>query len=435
MSETSVVSSIVDLAEYGDFGNDCAASTVGTPSIGKSMSPKNDSESKVDEWMSDNAPGPSTWRESGPLESADSTTATLIQHAARTDIMSDSVSSDDSKLSETLRYADQIIETCMLQQGLPNRENATKVTFDNVPIQARRFNIIFAGQAGLGKTTTMHKIFTGWDNVLPPDTQNKSIPGVRTDCISLCGKYDVYDESKHTQVTAHAYDSPGYGDTLDSTKTNVDRLISFILSQRKVRYDNESRSWPAGAASDSLMHCCIYFVQPHRLNEVDLYVMEKLSKVVPIVCVIAKADTLNDTELQLQRDTVQQQLSNRGVFLFSLDDHIDDVEFPKCRGRMKNQLIAVVARDCNYAWGSLSCENDKHSDLSFLRDTLVWHNTFKLIDRAEKEYAKYRAAKMETTHMAMYCLAIPLIAILASLVVKAVQAYFCCYNDGNEPWK
>ena len=33
------------------------------------------------------------------------------------------------------------------------------------------------------------------------------------------GKYKMIENRTYTQITAYAYDSPGYSDTLDTTKT------------------------------------------------------------------------------------------------------------------------------------------------------------------------------------------------------------------------
>jgi septin family protein len=45
---------------------------------------------------------------------------------------------------------------------------------------------------------------------------------------------------------------------------------------------------------DTRIHCCLYFVNPtgHSLRPIDVIVMKKLSEVVNVVPVIAKADTL-----------------------------------------------------------------------------------------------------------------------------------------------
>lgn len=45
---------------------------------------------------------------------------------------------------------------------------------------------------------------------------------------------------------------------------------------------------------DTRIHCCLYFINPtgHSLRPIDVIVMKKLSEVVNVVPVIAKADSL-----------------------------------------------------------------------------------------------------------------------------------------------
>lgn len=50
---------------------------------------------------------------------------------------------------------------------------------------------------------------------------------------------------------------------------------------------------------DYRVHCCLYFIQPtgHRLKQLDIEFMKKLSNKVNLVPIIAKADTLTSEEL------------------------------------------------------------------------------------------------------------------------------------------
>lgn len=49
---------------------------------------------------------------------------------------------------------------------------------------------------------------------------------------------------------------------------------------------------------DTRIHCCLYFINPtgHSLRPIDVIVMKKLSEVVNVVPVIAKADSLTIEE-------------------------------------------------------------------------------------------------------------------------------------------
>ena len=60
---------------------------------------------------------------------------------------------------------------------------------------------------------------------------------------------------------------------------------------------------------DTRIHCALYFISPtgHSLRPIDVIVMKKLSEVVNVVPVIAKADSLTLEE----RESFKQKVRNR----------------------------------------------------------------------------------------------------------------------------
>ena len=87
-------------------------------------------------------------------------------------------------------------------------------------------------------------------------------------------------------------DTPGYGDNLDATD-DFRKIKDFIQRQYEALYDAQS-STPR--CHDSLVTCCLYFIAPHRIKENDIRFMQEVSKMVPVVPVIAKADTMTRDE-------------------------------------------------------------------------------------------------------------------------------------------
>lgn len=62
---------------------------------------------------------------------------------------------------------------------------------------------------------------------------------------------------------------------------------------------------------DTRIHCCLYFINPsgHSLRAIDIIVMKKLSEVVNVVPVIAKADSLTLEE----RESFKEKVRTRAV--------------------------------------------------------------------------------------------------------------------------
>ncbi len=59
---------------------------------------------------------------------------------------------------------------------------------------------------------------------------------------------------------------------------------------------------------DTRIHCCLYFINPtgHSLRPIDIIVMKKLSEVVNVVPVIAKADSLTMEERDAFKEKVRR---------------------------------------------------------------------------------------------------------------------------------
>ena len=47
---------------------------------------------------------------------------------------------------------------------------------------------------------------------------------------------------------------------------------------------------------DRMIHCCLYFIAPHRLKHIDIAFMRALHRKVNIVPIIAKSDTMTTKE-------------------------------------------------------------------------------------------------------------------------------------------
>jgi septin family protein len=108
-------------------------------------------------------------------------------------------------------------------------------------------------------------------------------------------------------------DTPGYGDQVNNENWCVcaysscairkptffshhswDPIIKYIKDQHSAYLRKELTAMRDRYIQDTRIHCCLYFINPtgHSLRHIDVIVMKKLSEVVNVVPVIAKADSL-----------------------------------------------------------------------------------------------------------------------------------------------
>lgn len=106
-----------------------------------------------------------------------------------------------------------------------------------------------------------------------------------------------------------------YGD--DLAYENSDAYVAEILAL--VRQQNIHQcSATQGILLEELefkhmYDACIYFIGPHQLKPRDLKLMGSISKVVPVIPVIAKADCMTPEERQKFRDHINKSLASPTV--------------------------------------------------------------------------------------------------------------------------
>ena len=57
---------------------------------------------------------------------------------------------------------------------------------------------------------------------------------------------------------------------------------------------------------DRMIHCCLYFIAPHRLKHIDIAFMRRIHKMVNIVPIIAKSDTMTTDEKMNFKEEVRK---------------------------------------------------------------------------------------------------------------------------------
>ena len=159
------------------------------------------------------------------------------------------------------------------------------------------YKVIIVGESGLGKTTARDCFLHGLrvDSPIPGTGLSvESADGMapKTATITTSEPIKLRTDNDREEIWLRIVDTPGYGDNLDATD-DFRMFKDFIQRQYEALYDAQS-STPR--CHDSLVTCCLYFIAPHRIKDNDIRFMQEVSKMVPIVPVIAKADTMTRDE-------------------------------------------------------------------------------------------------------------------------------------------
>ncbi|XP_070836328.1 uncharacterized protein septin12 isoform X1 [Chaetodon trifascialis] len=272
------------------------------------------------------------------------------------------------------------------------------------------FNIMVVGQSGLGKSTLVNTLFKSKVSrkSCTPNYEEKISKTVKLHTVS-----HVIEE-KGVKMKLTVIDTPGFGDQINNENC-WEPIVKYVNEQyekylREELHVNRKRRIP-----DSRIHCCIYFLPAtgHRLRAIDVEFMKRLGKIVSIVPVIAKADTLTIEERKEFKERIRQDLAANGICVYPQKEYDEDPEERILNDRIRESIpFAVVGTDKEHQvngnkvlgrktkWGIIEVENVGHCEFANLRDLLIRSHLQDLKDVTHNiHYETYRVRRLNESNM------------------------------------
>ncbi|XP_051905593.1 neuronal-specific septin-3 isoform X4 [Hippocampus zosterae] len=272
------------------------------------------------------------------------------------------------------------------------------------------FNIMVVGQSGLGKSTMVNTLFKSKVSrkSCTPNSEEKISQTVKLQSVSHM------IEEKGVKMKLTVIDTPGFGDQINNENC-WEPIIKYINEQyekylREELHVNRKRRIP-----DTRVHCCIYFLAAtgHRLRSIDVEFMKRLGKIVSIVPVIAKADTLTIEERQGFKERIRQDLAGHGIRVYPQKEYDEDPEERFLNDRIRESIpFAVVGTDMEHQvngnkvlgrktkWGIIEVENVAHCEFANLRDLLIRSHLQDLKDVTHNiHYETYRVRRLNESNV------------------------------------
>lgn len=135
-------------------------------------------------------------------------------------------------------------------------------------------------------------------------------------------------EENGVRLRLNIVDTPGYGDLVNNDRC-WDPIVKYIKDQHSAYLRKELTAQRERYIQDTRIHCCLFFIQPsgHSLKPIDIVVLKKLSDVVNVVPVIAKADSLTVEERQEFKERIKEEFAFHNLKMYPYDnDEFDDEE-------------------------------------------------------------------------------------------------------------
>ncbi|XP_068452227.1 septin-9 isoform X1 [Clinocottus analis] len=281
------------------------------------------------------------------------------------------------------------------------------------------FNIMVVGQSGLGKSTLVNTLFKS-------KVSRKSCTANYEEKISKTVKLHSVShviEEKGVKMKLTVIDTPGFGDQINNNNC-WEPIVKHVNEQYEHFLREELHIHRKRRIPDSRVHCCIYFLPAtgHRLRPIDVEFMKRLGKIVSIVPVIAKADTLTIEERQDFKEQIRQDLAANGIGVYPQREYDEDPEERIVNDRIRESIpFAVVGTDKEHQvngnkvlgrktkWGIIEVENVAHCEFSNLRDLLIRSHLQDLKDVTHDiHYESYRVRRLDASNTTLSELGPPL---------------------------
>lgn len=282
--------------------------------------------------------------------------------------------------------------------------------FHNLPFLVHRksvkkgfeFTLMVVGESGLGKSTLVNTLFLHdlYEERNYPSAKDRIMQTVNIDTFTV----DIEERGVKLRLTV--VDTPGFGDAVDNRQC-WKPIIDYINEQYNAYLRDES-GLNRRNIEDHRVHCCLYFISPtgHGLKPLDIEFMKQLHELVNIVPVIAKADTLTPTEVQILKRRVLKDLHENRIQIYTgeMDEEDDSPEMKQLKEAIplavvgSNTMLEVNGKRVRgriYPWGVVEVENKDHCDFVLLRDMIVRTHMQDLKDITQDvHYENFRKKKL-----------------------------------------
>ncbi|CEJ79945.1 Putative Septin [[Torrubiella] hemipterigena] len=287
------------------------------------------------------------------------------------------------------------------------------VGFDSITSQIERkllkrgfqFNVICVGQTGLGKSTLINTIFAS--HLI--DSKGRMQPDETIRSTTEIQAVSHVVEENGVRLRLNIVDTPGYGDLVNNDRC-WDPIVKYIKDQHSAYLRKELTAQRERYIQDTRIHCCLFFIQPsgHSLKPIDIVVLKKLSDVVNVVPVIAKADTLTIEERLAFKERIKEEFAFHNLKMYPYDNEEFDEEERVLNGQINNLVpFAVVGSEKSIVvngkqvrgrqnrWGVINVEDENHCEFVYLRNFLLRTHLQDLIETtSQTHYETFRAKQL-----------------------------------------
>lgn len=191
------------------------------------------------------------------------------------------------------------------------------------------------GESGSGRSTFINSL-CGGNSIVPTSSTIDQDPFTKK--LTLRHENVELEDNEGHKISLNIIDTPNFANSI-----NCDEDFKIIVDFIRHQYDEvlleESRVKRNPRFKDGRIHALIYMINPtgHGLSEIDVKFMLHVNKLVNLLPVIGKADSLTVEELKINKKLILEDLAHHGINYYKFNeyeyeqDYIDDeiIEYNK----------------------------------------------------------------------------------------------------------
>jgi septin family protein len=318
-----------------------------------------------------------------------------------------------------------IVKRDMVEDTVAARERDISAAFAGLPRVKSHWThnylkILLVGEDGLGKTTFVRNLFAAYASDVDFPVADASAPGAfdlfQSHPERLCTELVVKDEDALVWWHYLIQDTPGYGDFdgPHDAETQRNAIVDYVNSSLQKHLDGEldpKRRLALHTIPDVRVDVCLYFLPPHRMRQTDARFVKELRSIggLPVLPIIAKADTMTAEELAVFRESVCHSMLQKAStgWKFSKEalegagagkESYDIPPFAVVSAATVDRSVGRFWPVRKYPWGTCEPLLSAHSDLPVLRRLLFETGFWELKAQTERRYLAFRKDEWKERH-------------------------------------
>lgn len=182
---------------------------------------------------------------------------------------------------------------------------------------------------------------------------------------------------------------------------NAEFINQFIEKEYKSILDEEVRINRNPRREDNRIHVALYFIKPtgKGLNEFDIQVMKKIGEKVNVIPLLAKSDTLTESEIELNKRLICKSIQDNNIDIYNFEEDEDEFRLIQDRlpfGIIGSNQVKHGKHVRSYPWGDVVIE-DSGCDFSLFKNILFGSHLQDFKDNTiQKKYEMYRSEMLSS---------------------------------------